>query len=577
MVFDYASLPHDFRRRYLPARLDFDWASLERVFHELSTRPIDSVEDLERWLLDEAEFDSFIYEQRSVRYINYTRQTDNPESAKAFEQYTEELEPRVKVANFELQRKYVSSPHRASLDRREYGLEDRRRQSAVSVFRQENVDLERQESALEQKFQQVAGAMTVNFRGQERTLQQMSKFYEEPDRSLREEAWRLADARALADREALNVIYDQMVELRDRVARNAGFGDYRDYVFVKKDRFDYTPEDCLSFHRAVEESIVPLSREIDRDRQERLGVESLRPWDLRVDPDGRPPLAPFEDAAGLVEGAAEVLSKVDPQFSGYFSRMAQLQLLDLESRKGKAPGGYQEELTEVRLPFIFMNAARRDSDVRTFLHECGHSFHTFLLREKGVPYFNAAGGVPTEFAEVASLSMEIISGEHYEGAFYDAKDARRSNLEEALGNVRLFTWVATIDAFQHWVYTHPGHTHEERAKAWVETFSRFGGLESYEGLEASRAFRWQRQLHIFEVPFYYIEYGIALAGALGIWSHYRTDRAGAISAYKDALSLGASRSLPELFEAAGLKWGIGPQLVRGYADQLRSAIREFRE
>jgi oligoendopeptidase F len=577
MAFDYSKLPHEFKRRYLPAVLAFDWPSLSRIFEELSSRQVGSATELERWLSDEAEFDSFVYEQRTVRYVNNSRQTDDREFRKAFEEYTEELEPRIKVAKFGLLKKYTSSPFRVSLPRETYSMEDRRRQNAVAIFRPENVDLERQEAALSQNYQRITSAMTVNFRGEERTLQQMSKFYEEPDRTIRKEAWTLADARALADHESLDMVYDQMVQLRDRIALNAGFKDYREYIFVRKDRFDYTPADCLRFHRAVEEHLVPLSREIDKQRKGDLGVETLYPWDLRVDPKGRPPLSPFEDGTGLVGRASKVLAKVDPQFSGYFARMVDLQLLDLESRKGKAPGGYQEEFTEAKFPFIFMNAARRDSDVRTLLHECGHSFHTFLMRDKELPYFNANANLPLEFAEVASITMEIISGEHYEGAFYDSAEAKRSNLEEAISNVKLFTWVATVDAFQHWVYTHPGHSHEERAKAWVETFGRFGGAESFDGLETSRAFRWQRQLHIFEVPFYYIEYGIALTGALGIWGRYRKDRAGAIEAYKRALSLGSSRSLPELFEAADLRWDIGPQALKGFADELRSAIGEYGE
>ena len=322
----------------------------------------------------------------------------------------------------------------------------------------------------------------------------------------------------------------------------------------------------------MEEYIVPLSREIDRARRERLGVDTLRPWDMRVDPDGRPPLSPFQDAAGLVGGAKKVAAKIDSELAGYFERMADLQLLDVESRKGKAPGGYQEELTEVRLPFIFMNAAKRDSDVRTLLHEAGHSFHTFLMRKERIPYFNANANLPLEFAEVASISMEIVSGERYEGVFYNREDAARSNFEEAVANVKLFAWVATVDAFQHWVYTHPDHTRQERAAAWSKTFDRFCGLESYEGLDDSRTYRWHRQLHFFEVPFYYIEYGIALTGALGIWANFRRDPRDAIAAYKGALSLGAAKPLPELFAAAGVEWGCGPSALRRLATELRSAV-----
>jgi oligoendopeptidase F len=575
LVFDYTSLPHDFQRHYLAAEVTFQWSDLSKVFQELSARTIGSAADLEKWLLDEAELDAYVYEQRSIRYINSTLQTDNPDYTRAYQQYVDELEPKIKVANFDLLTRYAATPFHSQLPKETYGLEDRRRLTALGIFREENVELEKQDSNLAQSYLRTMGAMTVSFRGEERTLQQMSKFYEEPDRKVREDAWRLANERALQDRESLDSIYDQMVKLRHQEARNAGYDNFRDYIFVKKDRFDYTPSDCERFHEGVEQSIVPLSREIDSKRKEKLGVDPLRPWDMRADQDNQPPLSPFEDAAGLVGGARSVVGRIDSELAAYFARMADLKLLDLESRKGKAPGGYQEELSEARLPFIFMNAAKRDDDVRTLLHEAGHSFHTFLMRKKGLPYFNANANLPLEFAEVASTSMEIISGEHYEGTFYDRDDARRSNFEEAVDNVKLFAWVATVDAFQHWVYTHPDHTHEERANAWVRIFNRFAGLESYEGLEASRTYRWHRQLHFFEVPFYYIEYGIAMTGALGIWSRYRRNRRDAIEAYKSALSLGAARSLPELFGAAGLRWDFGPSALSGFADELRRAIREY--
>jgi oligoendopeptidase F len=575
MAFDYKSLPREFKRGYLPLGLKFEWAELSKVYDELSSRPISSPSELEKWLLDEAELDSFIYEQRTVRYINSTLQTDSTEFTRAYEEYVRELEPRIKLAHYGLLKKYASTPSHGQLPKGVYGLEDRRRLNAVAIFREANVELEKQDSELAQSYLKTMGAMTVNFQGQERTMQQLSRFFEEPDRAVREEAWHLADGRFLQESDALDSVYDKMIVLRDKEAKNAGYSNFRDYIFVKRDRFDYTPKNCFRFHEAVEEFIVPLSREIDKRRRESLGFEQLRPWDMRVDPRSRPPLAPFEDAPSLIAKAKRVVEEIDPQLSGYFSRMADLHLLDLESRKGKAPGGYQEELTEVRLPFIFMNAARRDNDVRTLLHEAGHSFHTMLMREKDLPYFNANANLPLEFAEVASTAMELISGEHYEGTFYDREDAKRSNWEEAVSSVKLFAWVATVDAFQHWVYSHPEHTHQERAEAWLRTFSRFAGLESYEGLETSRVYRWQRQLHFFEVPFYYIEYGIALTGALGILSRYRKDPREAIEAYKEALSLGASKSLPDLFAAAGVEWGFGSQALRRLAGELSSAIREY--
>ena len=294
LVFDYSALPREFKRHYLPEDMKFEWDDVRRVFEELGKRQVRSEVELERWLLDEAELDAYLYEQRAIRYFNSTRQTDNPEYTKAYEEYTEFLEPKIKLASFKLLRSYAESRFRSQLPGPVYGLEDRRRQSAVSIFREENVDLEKGDSALSQKYYKTTGAMTVTFRGQERTLQQMSKFYEVPDRAVREEAWRLSSQRALADRETLDSIYTQMVALRDRIARNAGFDNYRDFIFVRKDRFDYTPNDCEEFHKGVEEAIVPLSRDVDRARAERMGVDVLRPWDLQVDPAGREALLPFD-------------------------------------------------------------------------------------------------------------------------------------------------------------------------------------------------------------------------------------------------------------------------------------------
>ena len=300
MIIDFSSLPHDFRRRYLSDSVNFEWDSLSGVFGELQSRNVGTAAELEKWLLDEAELDAYVYEQRSIRYIRSTLQTDNSEFTEAYRLYLDELEPKIKVADFGLLKKYAATPAHSLLPKKDYGQEARRPLSAVETYREANVELEKQDANLSQVYLRTMGAMTVTYRGQERTLQQMSKFYEEPDRGAREEAWRLASERALRDRDALDGIYDQMVRLRHKEAENAGYANFRDYIFVKKDRFDYTPSDCEAFHRGVEEHIVPLSREIDRQRKERLGVDELRPWDLRVDPGGRPPLSPFQDSAELV-------------------------------------------------------------------------------------------------------------------------------------------------------------------------------------------------------------------------------------------------------------------------------------
>jgi oligoendopeptidase F len=526
-------------------------------------------------MADEDELNAVIYENKALAKVNYARQTDNEAFKKTYSDFAQELEPRIKLASFELVKKYVASPARKELPSEHFMTTDRTRVNTAEIFREANVQLEKDDAELAQQHQAVTGAMTVQFQGEERTMQQMSKFLEETNRTLREEAWRLSRERMLKDAARLDEIYGRMVKVRAAIAENAGFDNFRDYAFRLLNRFDYTPEDCLRFHEAVERYFVPLSREIDEDRRSKLGLDVLKPWDLDVDPAGKPPLAPFGTTEELVAGCSAIVKGIDLELSRYYDRMTELELRDLESRKGKRPGGFQEDFAEAKLPFIFMNAAKRDGDVRVLLHESGHSFQAFLMRDAKLPLYNSGQNLPSEFAEVASTSMELIGSEHLEGTFYGREDARRSNEAEVVDMVKLLPWVATIDSFQHWVYTHPGHSADERQVEWSRIFKRFSGLESYEGNEQVLRHRWQNQLHLFQYPFYYIEYGIATLGALGIWLRYRREPEAAITAYKVALSLGNTRSLPELFGAAGLPWDMGSGPIETYSKELRAIWKEY--
>jgi oligoendopeptidase F len=344
--------------------------------------------------------------------------------------------------------------------------------------------------------------------------------------------------------------FGQLVKVREQIAKNAGFPNYRDYAFRKLCRFDYTPEDCARFHAAVEADIMPVVRELQATRRRQLGIKALRPWDLAVDPLNRPPLRPFEQVEQMVSRTQSIFSKLDPELNADFSRMQSLRLLDLANRKGKAPGGYQSTLAEARVPFIFMNAVGVQRDVETILHEAGHAFHALAAREEDLYAYRSA---PIEFCEVASMSMELLGNEFLE-TFYTTPEANRARRTHLEGIVNVFPWIATVDAFQHWIYTHPGHTRAERTAAWLDLMTRFGGDVDWSGFEAARANLWHRQLHIFIHAFYYIEYGIAQLGALRVWANSKQDKAAALKHYKEALGLGGSRPLPELFEAAGCKF-----------------------
>ncbi len=539
------------KRRFLSEDARLTRAETVRFFFEkLMERAIHSCEELEQWLLDRSELEAALNQEGTILYIRMTCQTDDQALAKAYADFVETVIPVAKAFENDLNKKYVSLSERFALDPKRYAVYIKGIQTDVELFAQENISLEIQGELLSQEYQAICGAMTVHCRGQECTLPQMSKFLFEPDRNLREGAWRASARRRLQDKGRLESLFDRMTALRNQMAHHAGYDGFCKYKFRALHRFDYTPEDCKKYHEAVEEGVVPLWKKILERRRRRMRLEKLRPWDMAVDPWGRPALKPFQEAAGLIQGCGKIFQQLDPEFGKQFSQIARWGLLDLESHKGKAPGGYQSTLYEARQPFIFMNAVGLDSDVYTLLHEAGHAFHVMACADD--PIFPYRHG-PMEFNEVASMGMELLAGP-YLSVFYNTQEQERSRWEHLEDVVFTLVWVAAIDAFQHWIYEHPGHTCEERQAAWVKTYRRFGGeFIDWSGLEEEMGFLWHRQLHIFEAPFYYIEYGIAQLGALQLWFNARQDLRTTLACYKKALSLGGSRPLPELYEAAGIR------------------------
>jgi len=548
----FGKLPSYKPRRFVPATIDLgEWLQIGPLFDQLEARAtkINSTGELESWLLDWGELSAALDEESSRRYIAMTCHTDNADAEKAFLHFVEHVEPQTKPRQFALEQLYSASPLREKLPHPRFLVFDRDVKNHVELFRPENVAIETEEAKLCQQYQKASGALTVNFRGQERTLVQMGRYLEEPDRALRQEAWTLVAKRRLQEAEKFEEIFDELVKLRQKIAVNAGFANYRDYSFRKLGRFDYTPEDCAKFHDAVETEIMPAVREMHAERGSQLGLEKLRPWDLAVDPHNRAPLKPFGEVEEMVSRTQKIFNHLDGELAGGFQQMHDLHLLDLDNRKGKAPGGYQSTLAESRLPFIFMNAVGLQRDVETILHEAGHAFHALATQSEDLYAYR---GSPIEFCEVASMAMELLGNEFLE-EFYptvEANRARRTHLEGIIG---FFPWMATVDAFQHWIYTHPNHTRAERKAAWLALMDRFGSDIDWSGHEDARAHLWHRQLHIFLHPFYYVEYGIAQLGALQVWANSKRDKVKALNDYKCALALGNSRPLPELFSAAGCK------------------------
>ena len=562
------------KRRFVPKSVDWNtWSAIAPLFDQLDAAITQAatVADLERWLLDWAELSAALDEESGRRYIAMTCHTDNTEAEKSYLHYVEHIDPQLKPRQFALQQAFVKHPQRAALPRPRYTVFDRDTANSVELFRAENVPLETEEAKLGQQYQKLSGSLTVNFRGEEKTLIQMGRHLEETDRATREEAWKVVAARRLKEATAFDQQFDELSKLRGQLAANAGFDNYRDYAFRRLGRFDYTAADCERFHDAVEKEIVPLLRELQADRKSKLGVAALRPWDLSVDPLSRPPLKPFADVDEMVFRSQMIFNRLDGELAGGFQQMQDLKLLDLDNRKGKAPGGYQSTLSEARLPFIFMNAVGLQRDVETILHEAGHAFHALATREEDLYAYR---GAPIEFCEVASMSMELLGNEFIE-EFYNPTDSARARRTHLEGIVGVLAWIATVDAFQHWIYTHPGHTHAERDAAWVHLHERFGGDVDWSGFDAERAKLWHRQLHIFLYPFYYIEYGIAQLGALQVWVNSKRDRKQALKDYKNALALGNSRPLPELFAAAGCKFEFSEATVRPLTNMIREELAKM--
>jgi oligoendopeptidase F len=465
----------------------------------------------------------------------------------------------------------TKAPRRCSALHSRYAVFDRDTKNQVELFRPENVPLETEEAKLSQQYQKLSGSLTVQFRGEEKTLVQMGPYLEEPDCAVRQEAWERVAQRRLQEKDAFEEMFDKLVALRQQIARNAGFENYRDYAFRKLGRFDYTSDDCLQFHDTVEKEIMPVVRKLQAERRKVLKLKTLRPWDLAVDPLNRPPLKPFKQVGEMVARTQKIFNRLDGELAGGFRRMQDLRLLDLENRKGKAPGGYQSTLAEARLPFIFMNAVGLQRDVETILHEAGHAFHALATRDEDLYAYRSA---PIEFCEVASMSMELLGNEFIE-EFYSPAEANRARRTHLEGIVGIFPWIATVDAFQHWIYTHPGHTRAERSAAWLALMDRFGGDVEWTDYEPARAHLWHKQLHIFLHPFYYIEYGIAQLGALQVWANSKRDKAKALSRYKLALELGGSRPLPELFQAAGGRFAFDGKTIKPLVKLVRDELAKL--
>ena len=551
------------------------WEDVKPFYDELLNRPISNADELKQWLMDRSELESYLSEDFAWRYIRMTCDTANEELVNNLNFFIAEIQPPMTTCGNDLDLKAVNSPYISELTDEGYEVMVRGMKKAIEIFREENIPLQTELQTEERKYGAIVGAMTVNIDGREMTLPEASDRLQSTDRAVREEAWRKIWERRYQDHETLDRLFDRLRDLRHQIAVNAGFANFRDYSFAALGRFDYTPQDCVNFHESVAEAVVPLLDELAGERKRKLGVNPLRPWDSKVDIEGRPPLKPFATGEELLEKTIKCFDRLDRELGDDLRIMRAMGHLDLESRKGKAPGGYNYPLEEIGVPFIFMNATSSLRDLVTMVHEGGHAVHSFLTRELPLKAFR---NPPMEVAELASMSMELLSMDHWDVFFDNPDELRRAKLQHLESIIETLPWVATIDKFQHWMYENPTHTDAERRENWLRIYNQFADtVTDWNGFAFYKEYVWQRQLHLYEVPFYYIEYGIAQLGAIGVWRNYRKDPALGLAGYKNALSLGYKAPIREIYAAANVPFDFSRDHIRELMGFVAEEIRRLKQ
>jgi len=560
------------KRTYLPG--DFTvttWDALKPYFEELLSRKISSSKELYTWYLDRSEFESAISEDLGWRYIKMTCDTTNEEIKNRFNYFVSELQPAMAPYSNQLDTKALEDPFLKDLkDKEGFDIVIKLLEKDKSIYRDENIPIFSEIEQTAHQFGTISGAMTVTVDDKEITMQQASDYLLQTDRSKREEVWKKINERRFQEKETLDNLYTTLIGLRHQAALNAGYKNFRDYMFTAMGRFDYTPADCYAFHEAIKTEVVPILNTLAEDRKKALKLDALKPWDLSVNYFGDTPLKPFKDADDLTEKTIQCFAKLDSYTAQCIATMKKMGHLDLMSRKGKAPGGYNYPLDETGVPFIFMNATQSLRDLVTMVHEGGHALHSFLDADLELNVFKH----PTsEVAELASMSMELMSMEHWDIFFSDPKDLARAKREHLESVLQTMPWVATIDLFQHSIYQKPTHTLAEREEIWKESFYPFSNnTTDWSGFEKYRVNAWQKQLHLFEVPFYYIEYGMAQLGAIAVWRNYKKDPAKGYELYKKALSLGYKKSIPEVYKAAGIKFDFSKEYIKELMDFVKAEL-----
>nr|WP_242218678.1 M3 family oligoendopeptidase [Bacillus cereus group sp. BfR-BA-01380] len=534
--------------------------ALQKQFKDLLQTEIQCSEELEGWLKRQSRFLDEVEEQLRQHYIQFQCNTDNQQAKEVFDFDQKHVLPLVKRYKSLLDNKYYESPFRLELNPEFFSLLNKKIENTIRLFNEKNIDLEIEEDELVTRYFEITGNLTVMWEGEEKSLSDMQMYLQDPERTVRKNAMTLIQESMLAVEEDLQIILDKLIALRHQKAQNVGLQNYRDYMFKKYERFDYTAANCLELAETMRQYVVPLQKKLQEKQQKTLGLHTFRPWDIRAVPINEQPLQPVQNVDELVKGSFHILENIDSHFSALLHEMKENNLLDLESRKGKAPGGFCEYLPASKQSFIFMNGCNTQDDVVVLLHEMGHCIHNELMKDIELgPYRN----VPMESAELASTTMELITMEYWNTFYPSGEDFKRAKREQLRLMIQYLPIITVVDQFQHWMYDNPNHTHVERREKFKELARIYdSNFVNWEGYENWLETRWLSILHIFEVPFYYIEYAIAQIGALQMYKQYKENPKQTLMNYKQALSLGSIKSVKEVYEAAGIRFDFSAQTIQ---------------
>lgn len=551
------------------------WEDVSPYFDQLLNESISTKEEFKSWLIKNSELEAVLEEDMAWRYINMTIDTTNEVANSAYTTFVTEINPKMAEPSNALNKKLNDCPFKEELQDKASQIYLKKVATAIELFNEDNIPLQAKTQTLGQEYSGIIGAQLITYKGEEITSQQALKYLKDPDRSVRKEVFDLLAERKRQDHDKLEDIFDELVASRHQIALNAGFKNYRDYKFKAMNRFDYTVQDCYDFHDSIEQFIVPIYKKIQTEKLNKFGFDQFRPYDTNADPDGKEPLKPFETGEELLQKTITVFDQIDPYFSDCLETMKEMGHLDLESKKGKAPGGYNYPLYEIGIPFIFMNAAGSARDVITMIHEGGHAVHSFLTKDLELTAYKS---FPSEVAELASMSMELLSMKYWEEFYGTGDDLNRAKKEHLESILMVLPWIATIDAFQHWIYTNPTHTRKERTEQWLSLGKRFGtGLMDWTDYEDQRNYSWHKQLHLFEVPFYYIEYGFSQLGALGVWKNSLQDERTAIEQYKAGLALGYTKDIKSIYNAAGVSFDFSAATIKKLAELILNQLEKVEQ